>query len=584
LEDVVLIATHLELSNVGPFLGREIVELGRGCTVVTGANDVGKTWLLRAFEHFVLGKPVQELDVNLQYLKTDSPDWKTDRGISIAVQFIYENDEKDLVLNIDGTKFRLMKGKHERFRVEYFAAPGVNKHQVEIGDTRHVIAGRSPVVELVTVSLTEHLADGLMIGYVDDISDLSQRLLDYAFGETGRFQKIVDSLKYQHVRASRIHAANSRLNDLFERVLPTFRQRLKFVEISPEAFRLDIQEGNDDSTPLLYRSAGFKKLLSFRLQVYFSGTGKRPLRLALCDEPELSLHAAAQHHLRAAFEEMCKTTPMQMVYVTHSPSMINRLNPSTVRVVRREQTRHEIGLELAHSRVDKYSPGDNFLSVRTSLGLSAADSLLYGPIVVVVEGDTELICLERILRSIAVTDREVAALSLTVMMDGKGAPNLLQWCHRVESFGETAIAFADGDKRTDIEREYRKNNYQFAMILLDDGREFEDLVSPHYYFECLSLTCQTELKIEDFKEWGLKQAEWFQRKAFSKRIEDWLIAEREDLRYSKQLVMETAVLRDPEFEQWDLEPIRRLLSQIVRVAVSKSLLLGPDNNSNSLES
>lgn len=579
-----LIATHLELTNIGPFLGSQIVELDRECTVITGPNDVGKTWILRAFEHFVLGKPVQELEVNLQYLKTDSPDWKTDSAISIAVQFLYDNEEEDLVLDIDGRKFRLTKGKRERFRVVYFAAPGLNKHQVEMGDVRHVVAGRSPVVELVPLKAAELLDDGLEIGHGDGISILSQRLLDYAFGEKGRFQKILESLKLQHVRTSRIDAANSRLNDLFQEALPTFKQRLKFVEISPTAFRLDIQEGKDDSTPLMYRSIGFKKLLSFRRQVYFSQTVNRPLRVVLCDEPESSLHPAAQHHLRAAFEQLCKGSPLQMIYVTHSPSMINRLNPASVRVVRREQTRHEIGLELSRSQVDKYLPGDNFLSVRTSLGLSAADSLLYAPIVVVVEGDTELVCLERLLRLVAVSAEEIAALSLTVLMDGKGAPNLLQWCHRVESFGDTAIAFADGDKRIDIERECRKNDYRFAVVLINDGREFEDLVNPRYYFECLSVTCETELKIEDFEEWESHQPEWFQRKAFSKKLEDWVKAERSDVRYTKQMVMENAVLRDGELLHWDVEPIKRLLAAIVRAAVSKCLLLGSGEKLDSFES
>ena len=565
-----LIATYLELSNVGPFLGREVITLEPECTVVTGPNDVGKSWILKAFEHFVLGTPLQELDVNLQYLKTDSSNWDTDRNISITVGF-HTDGENLIELNAKGSSIHFGKGREEQFKVEYFAAPGVNAYQLEFGGARHVLTGRNPLIELVRLNPSAELNDVLSIGYDDEVSSLTQQLLDYVFGESGRFQVILRSLKHHHVRSSRIEAANRQLERLFNEIFPTFKQRLRFVEISSNAFRLDVTEG-EDSTPLIYRSAGLKKFLSYRLQVHFSTNSVRPLRMVLSDEPELSLHADAQHYLRASFEQMCRSGRMQMMYVTHSPSMLNRLRPSTVRVVRRENKRHQIGLNLAHSRVEHHRPGDNFTLVRNCLGLSAADSLLYGPIVVVVEGDTELLCLDRILPILAKTPEELAALEMTVFMDGQGAPNLVHWCHRVETFGDTVIAFVDGDKCKDIERECRKHAYSFPVVFLDDGEEFEDLISREYYFQCLKRVCEKELTQEAFETWSAEQPAWFHRKVFTKRIDDWMGDTLPDLRFSKQSVMKEAVRSDPNLEKWKMDPLRLLLAEILKAARVKLLL------------
>jgi predicted ATP-dependent endonuclease of OLD family len=108
----------------------------------------------------------------------------------------------------------------------------------------------------------------------------------------------------------------------------------------------------------------------------------------LFDEPENSLHADSQHMLRRVLEDLAAHPTVQVVYATHSPSMINTMRPHAVRLLHRVSTDGR-----ACTRIDNRPYAENYRAVRASLGITPADSLLYAPLAVIVEGITEVVAL-----------------------------------------------------------------------------------------------------------------------------------------------------------------------------------------------
>ena len=82
--------------------------------------------------------------------------------------------------------------------------------------------------------------------------------------------------------------------------------------------------------------------------------------------------------------------------LTHSPYMINPMRPEQVRLLRR----NIVDGKPTSSNV-RQATDSNFLQLRTSLGISASDSLLFAPVTVVIEGDTEFKCLAPLIKKLA---------------------------------------------------------------------------------------------------------------------------------------------------------------------------------------
>lgn len=554
---------YLEISNVGPFFGAHKIPIQGDCTVLTGANDVGKSWVLRALQLFCNGESIGQSEANLSYLSSSSGAWSNDRGIFVRMGF--KTDGKKLV-QVQTQSATVQFRKPVGFEITFFPGEEIRRFEMLHADQTYFVKVSELPVTCVTFS-DERLDE--MVSLTKTTSPLTQKLLDSVFGSEQPFQKVLASLR-SAPRMKRINVANKRLAQILQELSPTLDQRLIIVEESSDVLRIDVEESGD-LIPLMYRSEGFKRYLSIRLQTYFGLKREKAATLLVLDEPERSLHPDAQHFLRAALEYTASASPLQVVYATHSPSMINRMRPLAVRVVKRDVS-HDIDLDerFAHSVVESYRPGDNFQRIRTALGVTAADSLLYGPITVVTEGDTELRCLMTILERLADSPEREAALNLIVLLDGQGTPSFLNWCHRVQSFGCTPIAFADGDKRQEIERFYAANDFTFEKIILEED-EFEDLLDREFYFACLSKVAGVECSYGEYSAWAASDTTTLMR-PFSKRVSAWIETSYPEVRFSKQDVMVKAVEDDFELQFWNLDPFKSLLDTILNVASRLCLL------------
>ncbi len=284
----------------------------------------------------------------------------------------------------------------------------------------------------------------------------------------------------------------------------------------------------------------------------------------LMDEPENSLHADAQHLLRKILEELGKNENIQVIYATHSPSMINSVNPKGVRLLKRASIN-----DKATTIIDNNPIKENFSPIRVSLGLTPSDSLLYAPITIITEGDTEIKCLTNLFRRFyeeklsGFEDLDVL-LPLCHFIDAQG-DKFIYWCRLVKSQGCQPILFVDGDKINRVKSLQTKEDFQdIPIVTLDEKQEFEDIVSEETYFQALKETLNDEITYEAFEEW-IKEAKLHEKTMFSKKVEAWLKVVYPDTYFSKAEVMQKA-LALADIDDINTKPFIELVSYIREAA------------------
>jgi hypothetical protein len=298
------------------------------------------------------------------------------------------------------------------------------------------------------------------------------------------------------------------------------------------------------------------------------GTDSNTQTIILLDEPETSLHADAQHQLRRVFEALAEQPNIQVVYATHSPSMLNSRFPNRIRVLYRttEQDR-------AISKSAKVSFGENFQQVRASWGITPSDSLLYGAVTVLVEGSTEVRCLGTILTKLSNSgtagfEAVAADLESCAFVCGWG-DNIINYCRIAQSQGAQPIAFLDGDK-AELAEKMRALRPPVPVVMLGDRTEFEDLVPAERYilavaaeFDGLGID-SSGITFAAFETWKAISP-IRTRLMFSKLVERWTedVASRS---FNKHAVMERAIEMTPAGEIGVAQ--LRELTKIIRATLS----------------
>jgi hypothetical protein len=306
----------------------------------------------------------------------------------------------------------------------------------------------------------------------------------------------------------------------------------------PELLGISIADEHMGHTPLGYRGAGVRKVLGLMGELLAAKPADQHTYI-LIDELENSLHADSQHMLRQVLEGLGRQETVQVIYVTHSPSMINTMRPASIRVLSRT---HEG--ERAKSVIDNRPFGNNFYRVRSSLGLTPSDSLLYAPITVIVEGVTEVECLPELLMKLRSAgmpglDDLDTILSHSHFLDGEG--DKYEYMTRLaKSQNARPVVFVDGDKVKFLAT-FKEKHGDVSIVHLDPPTEFEEIVPPEKYIsalrEVLGDTSGTMIH-SAFESWRPGQRKQL---AFSKMVERWIQDEYDDKPLCKWIVMKKAI-------------------------------------------
>ena len=201
---------------------------------------------------------------------------------------------------------------------------------------------------------------------------------------------------------------------------------------------VDIEDSNtygDVST----RSRGFLFFLSFILKFKEYHDGDLKEFVFLIDEPGIFLHPRGQKDLLLYLEDLSEFN--QLIYTTHSPFMINRLNNFRVRVISKDK---EVG-----TQVDVKPYIHNWKSLRTSLGMMLNDSFYYADNTLIVEGPADRLYLITLLEFFHKEEIIKSDLNILSIIDSGGASNVPTMVQMVKFEERPLVVFTDSDTQGD---------------------------------------------------------------------------------------------------------------------------------------
>jgi ABC-type transport system involved in cytochrome c biogenesis ATPase subunit len=547
--------THLRITRLGPFYFSHEIEIDPDVTILTGSNDAGKSSTLRYLSLFLQAGSATEMDVNQEYLQESRTKFTDDQTVQVELQIKLESVRETPAY------------WHATFQPDDYA---VVKRRMTANPgfiyEAHTRSGVRQNWEITLPSLI--LPDGANAIRPEmdltALNPLEKAVLAIGFGGHFDFGRLsaLGAINYSR----QLLEAEAKINKEMERVMPVpscLRFHFLPIEGNRKKMAILLRDRHDAMTPFGLRGTGVKKMITLLAELLIKSDGNNH-KILLLDEPENSLHPDAQHLLREFLFNLTAAGKVQVVYATHSPSMINPMRPEQVRLLRR-------GVKDGKPAtfVQKQATDGNFLALRTSLGISASDSLLFAPVTVIIEGDTEFKCLAPMIRKLTDSkidgfEDSVKLLSLSHFLDGMG-DSYEFLCRLAKSQGTRVVLFLDGDKSRKVEQQkIAKVHPDVPLILLKNRDEFEQLLPVEIYFDALAdelgQTGKGKEMLEQFQEW-LKSDEARLRIVFSKQVWRWIDDTFGDHCISKPSVMRKAV-ELAKSEQINAEPLRRLLAAI----------------------
>lgn len=519
--------------------------------MLTGANDAGKSFALRAIEILCTQNTIAANEVNRERTGEFNGNWSDDVEISCIGLFkITEASLKKKGLPKTATPGSIVTVQRR-----------MNVDQGLISDIKDGNSRTNPNIpftnppQVLKLPFVTEVRQEINLG---DMTDAESHLIRLGFGVAFSLEQHKSLAQID--RSFRIDEAQARLNEKLRRILPqTMPLSFRLLEVGaqPELLGIGLIDEHRGYAPLGSRGTGVRRLLNV-MGALMRVNPDDGHTIVLYDEPETSLHADAQHMLRRLLESLASHPNIQVVYTTHSPAMVNALRPQSIRVLERKRMN-----EKAVSLFVNDAYRENYTLVRSSLGVSPADSLLYAPITIIAEGATEIQCLPLVLKKLAengvvATEILEALLSQTHILDGEGS-SFPYMCRLAKSQNAKPVVFLDGDKQADIVK-IREKHPDVSVISLSEGIEFEQVVPRANYIRAAAEVLGNENISEGaFVEWE-KNASLRPSIMFSKRVERWLQDEfGKSLR--KPLVMRRAI-ELTDISDIQTEPFKQLVESM----------------------
>ena len=220
-------------------------------------------------------------------------------------------------------------------------------------------------------------------------------------------------------------------------------------------------------------------------------------RIIIIDEPEVYLHPDAVRYLRNVLFELAEKN--QLVISTHSPILINR---------------NSIGSNIIVDK-NKAIPANRLDEIRKVLGIHVSDNLMYSDFVVIVEGPSDKVVIEKYLMN----DKELKPLlenNMVIVRSIGGVNNLPSEIYNLEQYMCNYIALLDNDAPAREKAKYvcdklnlppNKIRY-FSIYGIRKDSELEDLYDADMYKEYLHEKFGIDINTNEFKN---KSKRWSDR-------------------------------------------------------------------------
>jgi ABC-type cobalamin/Fe3+-siderophores transport system ATPase subunit len=198
------------------------------------------------------------------------------------------------------------------------------------------------------------------------------------------------------------------------------------------------------------RSSGLQNFLSYYIQYRAHHREDAKREILLMDEPDAYLSSQAQQDLLKVFDAFAKPDmenrlAMQVVFVTHSPFLIDKNRGHRIRVL-------EKGVDEEGTRVVRDASRNHYEPLRSSLGAFVAETTFIGQCNIMLEGISDQVILAGIASYMHKSERPISENldlnSLTLVPAGSSShiPYMVHLAIGRDIEKPAVIAFLDSDK------------------------------------------------------------------------------------------------------------------------------------------
>jgi predicted ATP-dependent endonuclease of OLD family len=277
--------------------------------------------------------------------------------------------------------------------------------------------------------------------------------------------------------------------------------------------RVYIDDGIE--TDLQLKGDGVISLTAISLLQHFSKQGSLDKGLILLlEEPESHLHPKAIHNLKRVLYEISKTN--QVIVTTHSPIIIER-----------QQVKHNIIVQSG-----KAIPANSVNEIRQSLGIMMSDNLSSAYLVLLVEGEEDIVILKPWLEEKSVKIKSALSNASLIIDHLGGASNVGYKTTLYKNNLCNVIAYLDNDeagrkgiKDAEAKGIIKTNEYILSSVRGMQNSELEDLLDINSYSQSIKNDYGVDLNIPAFKtnakQWSVRVKNLFELygKIWSDRLE-----------------------------------------------------------------
>ncbi len=517
---------HIETfspQNIGPFTKGFELKLERDVTVIVGPNDCGKSALLKAIQIALQG-PMKEADVHVgEFLKSGS-DWQSSMEIRCSMKMVASERDENAVSSpwASGTS----------------AVCLVHCSPSRRSETRSTITSRG---QTSTQQGEPRGFPRVFQVQVNEDAPLGRSTLGNKKAQLDHFGKIVGEGRnpsFDGLTASALRLTDRTLSQkASERILKSFGPLTgwKFDcewNKDDKTLEISIEDDRRIISSIDQRGSGVRRVIAGILQL--EQLPDDADYVVLWDEPERGLHPDYQRALRKYLLKYAKDRRFQVVYSTHSPSMIDGCQPSSIRILRRRDS------ESASPTVASPSNDSGMARIRESIGLLPSDSLSIADVALVVEGDSEFRISDSILRELTKRGIEDVESRISVVVAGGDRVGVV--ARTLHQLGRAAVVLLDGDKSA-VAAQIRGFGSSIRVAEMAPGTEIESYVDRDQYIRAAIRLC-TEPKVEKdpsemFDEWIRDSGSSHSKKMISKQVTAFVYARGGD--FKKQDVLKACV-------------------------------------------
>lgn len=242
------------------------------------------------------------------------------------------------------------------------------------------------------------------------------------------------------------------------------------------------------------RSSGLKYFLSYLIQSQ-AGRAAGGNRILLMDEPDAHLSAEAQQDLLRIFADLAEPLtheqpPIQVVYVTHSPFLLDKNHADRIRVL-------EKGRGLDGTRVIPGAAHNHYEPLRSAFGAFVGETAFVGAVNLLVEGAADQILLAGAARAVRTdgvsSTEETLDLNRLVIVPCGSAGQVVYMTQVIRGRGDVerppVLALLDSDAQ----------GRDAAGLLLKD-RKLKKLIEARFVLEMEKLRLAGARKIEELED------------------------------------------------------------------------------------